>query len=284
MGGEAFALALGAAVLHAGWNVLLAGSRDSVAATGALLAFGALLLAPAALLTGAGVSSAALPFVATSAALELAYFVMLAYAYRGGELGVIYPVGRGSAPVVVLALGAIGLGVGVSWIAALGVALVAAGVLLLASRSERRVTRAMAAKVDARPNRDVLYGLAIGLAIAGYTLVDSEGLDHADPLAYLFLVAAVCAVAYCGGLVATGQGGELRVALNPRSLLTAAAVFGAYAMVLAALELAPAASVAAVRESSVVIAAVFAWLFLGEPRRLGAAALVAAGVATIALA
>lgn len=284
MGGEAFALALGAAVLHAGWNVLLAGSRDSVAATGALLAFGALLLAPAALLTGAGVSSAALPFVAASAALELAYFVMLAYAYRDGELGVIYPVGRGSAPVVVLALGAIGLGVGVSWIAALGVALVAAGVLLLASRSERRVTRAMAAKVDARPNRDVLYGLAIGLAIAGYTLVDSEGLDHADPLAYLFLVAAVCAVAYCGGLVATGQGGELRVALNPRSLLTAAAVFGAYAMVLAALELAPAASVAAVRESSVVIAAVFAWLFLGEPRRLTAAALVAAGVATIALA
>ena len=284
MGGEAFALALGAAVLHAGWNVLLAGSRDSVAATGALLAFGALLLAPAALLTGAGVSSAALPFVAASAALELAYFVMLAYAYRDGELGVIYPVGRGSAPVVVLALGAIGLGVGVSWIAALGVALVAAGVLLLASRSERRVTRAMAAKVDARRNRDVLFGLAIGLAIAGYTLVDSEGLDHADPLAYLFLVATVCAVAYCGGLVATGQGGELRKALNPRSLLTAAAVFGAYAMVLAALELAPAASVAAVRESSVVIAAVFAWLFLGEPRRLTAAALVAAGVATIALA
>jgi uncharacterized membrane protein len=133
----------------------------------------------------------------------------------------------------------------------------------------------MAAKVDARPNRDVLFGLAIGLAIAGYTLVDSEGLGHADPLAYLFLVAAVCAVAYCGGLVATGQGGELRKALNPRSLLTAAAVFGAYAMVLAALELAPAASVAAVRESSVVIVAVFAWLFLGEPRRLTATAPVA---------
>jgi drug/metabolite transporter (DMT)-like permease len=282
--GEAFALALGAAVLHAGWNVLLAGSRDSVAATGALLLFGALLLAPAALLTGAGVSLQALPFVAASAALELAYFVMLAYAYRDGELGVVYPVGRGSAPVVVLALGVVGLGMGVGWLAALGVGLVASGVLLLAFRTERRATPGMAAKVDTRHRRDVLFGLAIGLAIAGYTLVDSEGLHHADPLAYLFLVAAVCAVAYCGGLLATGQGGQLREALNPRSLLTAAAVFGAYAMVLAALELAPAASVAAVRESSVVIAAVFAWLFLGEPRRLTAAALVAAGVATIALA
>ncbi len=270
MSGEAFALALGAAVLHAGWNVLLAGARDSVAATGALLLFGALLLAPAALLTGSVVSSDALPYVAGSAALELAYFVLLAFAYRGGEMSVVYPVGRGSAPVVVLAAGAVGLGVGVSWVAALGVGLVAAGVLLLALRGDPG-------------SRDVLFGLAIGLAIAGYTLVDSEGLDHADPLAYLFLVAAVCAVAYGGGLLATGQGGALKAALNPRAALTAAAVFGAYAMVLAALELAPAASVAAVRESSVVIAAVFAWLFLGEPRRLTAAALVAAGVAAIAL-
>ena len=283
MSGEALALALGAAFLHAGWNVLLAGSRDSVAATGALLLFGALLVAPAALLTGAGVSSQALPFVAASAALELAYFVMLAYAYRDGELGVVYPVGRGSAPVVVLALGVVGLGMGVGWLAALGVGLVAAGVLLLAFGTERRLTPAMAAKVDARRGRDVLFGLAIGLAIAGYTLVDSEGLDHADPLAYLFLVAAVCAVAFCGGLIATGQGGGLRAALSARSAATAAAVFGAYAMVLAALELAPAASVAAVREASVVIAALFAWLFLGEPRRLMPAALVAAGVAAIAL-
>lgn len=284
MGGGAFALALGAAVLHAGWNVLLAGSRDSVAATGGLLLFGALLLAPAALLTGAGVSVDALPYVAGSAALELAYFVLLAYAYRDGQMGVIYPVGRGSAPVVVLAVGVLGLGMGVSVLAALGVGLVAAGVLLLArGREVLRETGARREKDGEPRRRDLLFGLAIGLAIAGYTLVDSEGLDHADPLAYLFLVAAVCAVVYNAGLLTIGQGGPLKAALNTRTALTAAAVFGAYAMVLAALELAPAASVAAVRESSVVIAAVFAWLFLGEPRRLAAAALVAAGVAAIAL-
>jgi uncharacterized membrane protein len=282
--GEAFGLALGAAFLHAGWNVLLAGSRDSVAATGALLALGALLLAPVALATGAGVSAEALPFVAASAALELAYFVLLARAYRDGELGVVYPVARGSAPVVVLALGAIGLGKAVSPLAALGVGLVAAGVLLLAARRpERRVSSLGGQQVDTRQARDVRFGLAIGLAIAGYTLVDSEGLDHADPLAYLFLVAALCAVAYCGGLLAAGQGGQLLAALKPRAALTAAAVFGAYAMVLAALELAPAASVAAVRESSVVIAALLSWLFLAERRRLGAAVLVAAGVVAIAL-
>jgi drug/metabolite transporter (DMT)-like permease len=282
--GGAFALALGAAVLHAGWNVLLAGSRDSVATTGALLAFGTLVLAPAALLTGSGVSSEALPFVAGSAALELAYFVLLARAYRDGELGVVYPVARGSAPIVVLVLSVVGLGVGVSWIAALGVGSVASGVLLLARGTKRRVPRARRDRVGIRRDRDVFFGLGIGLAIAGYTLVDSEGLAHADPLAYLFMVTSVCAVAYCGGLMATGHGGQLKAAVNPRAALTAAAVFGAYAMVLAALELAPAASVAAVRESSVVIAALFAWLFLGEPRRLLPGALVAAGVAAIALA
>jgi uncharacterized membrane protein len=270
MSGGALGLALGAAFLHALWNVLLAGSRDSVAATGALLLFGVLLLAPAALLAG-DVSSSAIPFIAASAVLELAYFVLLARAYRGGELGVVYPVARGSAPVLVLLAAALGLGQGVSWLAAAGVVLVAAGVLHVGEpgRGERR---------------DLLFGLAIGVTIAGYTLVDSEGLDHADPLPYLFFVSALVCTAYCGALLASGGARELRAELTPRTLLTAAATVGSYAMVLAALQMAPAAPVAAVRESSIVIAALMAWLFLGEERRLGGAVVVAAGVALIGLA
>jgi drug/metabolite transporter (DMT)-like permease len=267
-------LALGAAFLHALWNVLLAGSRDSVAATGGLLLFGAALLAPVALLFG-DLSASALPFVAASAALEVLYFVLLARAYAGGELGVVYPTARGLAPVLVLAAGVFGLGRGVSVLGALGVVLVASGVLLLARRPDLRVQETLRV---GQPRRDVLLGLAIGATIAGYTLIDSEGLDHADPLPYLFLIAAVTAVAYNGGLLASGR----RPALSGRTALTAAATFGAYALVLAALELAPPAPVAAVRESSIVIAAVMAWLFLGEPRRLAPAALVAAGVALIA--
>jgi drug/metabolite transporter (DMT)-like permease len=282
MSGGALALALGAAFLHALWNVLLAGSRDSVAATGALLLFGVLLLAPAALLAG-DVSSSAIPFIAASTVLELAYFVLLARAYRGGELGVVYPVARGSAPVLVLVAAALGLGEGVSWLAALGVVLVAGGVLLLGISSVGCHKRHMG-DLDSPHSRDLVLGLAIGVAIAGYTLVDSEGLDHADPLPYLFLIAAVCAVAYNGALVLSGRAQELKAELTPTMLAAAAATFGAYAMVLAALELAPAAPVAAVRESSIVIAAVMAWLFLGEERRLGGAVIVAAGVALIGLA
>jgi drug/metabolite transporter (DMT)-like permease len=270
--GTALALVLAAALLHAGWNVMLAGARDSVVATGALLVWGTLLLAPAALVTG-GVSSSAAPYIAASAALELLYFVLLARAYRGGEVGVVYPVARGSAPVVVLALGLVGLGKGVGVLAALGVVLVAAGVLVVgAPRGEARTSV-----------RDLGFGLAIGLTIAAYTLVDSEGVEHAEPLAYLFLITAPTALLYCAALAATGRGSELRVEVaSVKSAATAAATFGAYALVLAALQLAPPAPVAAVRESSIVIAALLAWLFLGEERRLGGAVLVAAGVAAIA--
>jgi drug/metabolite transporter (DMT)-like permease len=282
MSGGALGLALGAAFLHALWNVLLAGSRDSVAATGALLLFGAVLLAPAALLVG-DVSTEALPYIAASAALEVAYFTLLARAYRGGELGVVYPVARGSAPVLVLLAAALGLGKGVSWLAAAGVLSVAAGVLTLGISSVGREKRHML-DADGPHSRDLVLGLAIGVAIAGYTLVDSEGLDHADPLPYLFLVAAGSAVAYNGALIWSGRASELRREMGGRNLLTAAASFGAYAMVLAALQMAPAAPVAAVRESSIVIAALMAWLFLGEERRLAGAVLVAAGVVAIALA
>jgi drug/metabolite transporter (DMT)-like permease len=280
MSGGAFALALGAAVLHAVWNVLLAGSRDSVAATGALLVFGVALLAPAALL-GGGVSGEAVPFIAASAVLELAYFVLLGRAYRSGQLGVVYPVARGSAPVLVLGAAAFGLGKGVSWLAAAGVLLVAAGVVLLGLTSVGCQMRHMR-DLDSPHSRDLAFGLVIGVTIAGYTLVDSEGLDHADPLPYLFLITAAVCVAYCGALIGSGKARELRAELTPRAALTAAATFGAYAMVLAALQMAPAAPVAAVRESSIVIAAVLAWLFLNEERRLGGAVLVAAGVAVIA--
>ena len=281
MSAGALGLALGAAFLHALWNVLLAGSRDSVAATGALLLFGVVLLAPAALFAG-DVSSSAVPFIAASAALELAYFVLLARAYRGGELGVVYPVARGSAPVLVLVAAAVlGLGKGVSWLAALGVVLVAGGVLTLGISSVGRQIHRIGVR-DGPHSPDLVLGVAIGVSIAGYTLVDSEGLDHADPLPYLFLIAAVSAVAYNGALVLSGRARELGAALTPTMLAAAAATFGGYAMVLAALELAPAAPVAAVRESSIVIAALMAWLFLGEERRLGGAVIVAAGVAVIA--
>jgi drug/metabolite transporter (DMT)-like permease len=125
----------------------------------------------------------------------------------------------------------------------------------------------------------VWFGLAIGLVIASYTLVDSEGVERADPIAYLALVVAPCALVY--PFVT-----KTRPDVGVRAALTAAATFGAFLMVLAAFRLAPAAPVAAVRESSVVIAALLSAVVLRErvtASRLAGAIAVAAGVAAIAL-
>jgi drug/metabolite transporter (DMT)-like permease len=271
---SAVALALGAAFLHAGWNVALAGARSTRATTAGLLVWGVALLAVPAIVT-AGVSSDAIPYIAASAVLELCYFVLLARAYDGGEVSVVYPIARGSAPVVVLVFGAIALKEDVAAGAVVGVLAVAFGVLLVGLGA----FPFRFARESALPTRDLWFGLAIGAVIASYTLIDSEGVERADPIAYLALVVLPCAVVY--PFVA-----KTRPDVGVRTALTAAATFGAFLMVLAAFRLAPAAPVAAVRESSVVIAALLAAVVLHERVdgwRLAGAVAVAAGVAAIAL-
>jgi drug/metabolite transporter (DMT)-like permease len=134
--------------------------------------------------------------------------------------------------------------------------------------------------------RDLLFGAAIAVTIAAYTLVDAEGVDRAHAPAYLFLLLAPSSVIYAAALAAGGRARAMRAEVRPRAFLTGALVVGAYGAVLAALRLADAAPVAAVRESSVVIAAFLAAVFLHErvdgARALGAAVVVA-GVAAIAL-
>jgi drug/metabolite transporter (DMT)-like permease len=268
---EALALTLAAAALHAGWNVLLRGSEDVEARTAVALGLSVLLFAPVAAATWS-VSWAAAPYIAASAACEAIYYVLLVAAYRRRELSVVYPVARGSAPVLVLLGTAVVLGRQVSAAAAIGVCLIAAGVLLV--RGVRRGTGGLA------------VALAIGCAIAAYTLIDKDGIRHADAIPYLWLVLLPVALFALTAAAARRGVPALRAQLGPAALVTAAATFGAYALVLAALRLAPAPDVAAVRETSVVVAAAMAAVFLHErvgARRLAGAAVVAAGVALLAL-
>ncbi len=269
---DALALALGAAVLHAGWNVLLRGSADVEARTAVVLGLSVLLFAPVAAATWS-VSWSVAPYVAASAAFEAAYFALLVAAYRRRELSVVYPVARGSAPLLVLLGTAIVLGRHVSPGAAAGVCLVAVGVVLV--RGVRRGAEG------------VLRALAIGCAIAGYTLVDKDGLQHAATLPYLELVLAPVAL-LAVPVVALRRGtAAIRAQFTVSTAVAAVASFGAYALVLAALRLAPAPEVAAVRETSVVIAALLAGSFLRERvgiERLAGAVSVTVGVVLIALA
>ena len=105
MSSAALALALGAAVLHAVWNLLLAGSRDVLAATAVALCSSLVIALPFALATW-GIEREAIPWLVASGALELVYFLTLTAAYQRAELSLVYPLARGGAPVLVL-LGAV---------------------------------------------------------------------------------------------------------------------------------------------------------------------------------
>jgi drug/metabolite transporter (DMT)-like permease len=271
---DAFALALGSAFLHALWNLLLARERDPEAATAVALTAAVLVFAPIAALVW-DADSGVWPFVAVTSVLQLLYFVLLSAAYDRAELSVVYPVARGLAPVLVLVIGVVGLGAGVGAPQAVGVCLVGFGVLLVRGLGGRR---------DAE---GILFGVAVASCIASYTLVDKHGVEHASPIVYLELGMAPATLGYVGLMLARRRGAErLRAAVRPAPTAAGLLSFGAYALVLAALLRAPAAPVAAVRETSVLIAAALAAPMLGERvgrERLGGAALVVAGVALIAL-
>jgi drug/metabolite transporter (DMT)-like permease len=269
----ALALALAAAALHAAWNTAVAGRRDPEAAAAALLicAIG-LFLVPAVLTWR--ISAEAWPYVIASALLHFGYFAGLAAAYSRADLSVVYPVARGVGPVVVLVVGALALGKHAGAGQAAGVMLVAIGVLLVRGPSgDLHVS-------------DLALALFVAACIGGYTLVDSYGVKHAAPVTYLELSNGGVMLLYVP-LVGKLRGpAALRRELRPQAIAAGGAAFGAYALVLTALKLAPPAAVAAVRESSVVIAAFLARGLLDEPvgpRRMAGAASVAAGIALIAL-
>ena len=129
MAPAALALALGAAVLHAGWNLLLARSRDVRAATTVALVVGVISFAPFAAFSWR-VEAAAIPWIVPSALLELVYYFLLTAAYTRSDLSLVYPIARGVAPVLVL-VGATLAGVTLGPWQALGVVLVGGGVLLV---------------------------------------------------------------------------------------------------------------------------------------------------------
>jgi drug/metabolite transporter (DMT)-like permease len=266
-------LALAAAVVHAAWNLLLSDEADTHSASAVALVVGTVVFAPVSLI-GWRLDSSVLPYVASSSVLELLYLALLATGYSVAAMSFIYPIARGSAPVLVLIISVVVLGVVASLPAEIGVVVVAGGIVLVRGL-----------RVAGRP-RDLALALSVGLCIAGYTLVDKHGIMHASPLAYLEVVFALTATVYVLAVLRVRGSAALRAAVSRRTFLAGIGFFGAYALALAALRLAPAASVAAVRESSVVMATAFLAISgrekIGAERLLGAIAVVV-GIALISL-
>jgi drug/metabolite transporter (DMT)-like permease len=268
------AAVLGAALLHAGWNALVKASPDKqldtviVAASSGVIA---LALAP----WVAAPAPAAWPWLVASIAIHIAYFALLAGAYRWGELSYAYPVMRGGGPMIVAIVGALALGEILSLQETLAIGVICLGVLGFASGAHDR--------------RATYFALGNAAVIAAYTLVDAQGVRASEGAAgyILWFFAGNGVVITAMGLA--GRGRALPQYLRrhwARGAVGGACSLAAYGIALWAMTRAPVALVAVLRETSVIFAALIGALFLREKltrRRLAATGAVMLGLVALRL-
>ncbi len=303
----AIALVLVAAVLHAGWNVLLKTSGDTLWTAVRLQAIGTAVLLPVGIAAWFANGRPAVPAEAIwlalgSAVIEAIYFVCLSAAYRRGALSLVYPLARGSAPLLAVAVGIFLLGERLAPMALVGVGCLLVGILLVA-----RPWRAI--RAAGKDQRGAIgFALATGASIAAYSAVDRLGVRLTEPWLYgsilavaatIFLAVAVVVGRRYGWLAPAPARTDADGAVATRSRTTGLgrdAVAGvlalaAYLLVLVAYSVAPLATVAPLRESGIVLAAAWGSLRLGEAvgrrdatSKIAAAALVVVGAILLAVA
>jgi uncharacterized membrane protein len=292
----ALACVLVSAVMHATWNILLktAGDPLRTATAGMITAFVVLLPVVAVgwlVLGQPAIPAQALAIGLLSGLAEVAYFVFLAAAYRRGDLSIVSPLARGSAPLLIVAIGIVVLGERLSAGAAAGVALLLVG-LLTVQRPWRLLRGAHAADRGAAG-----FAVLTGLMIATYTSLDRVGSQLIAPWLYAAILWGVSALGL--GLVDLARprvaGG--RFAAGQRSLDPRRAVVGglltlaAYLLILFALSRAEVAIVGPLREAAVLITSAYGILRLHEAvtrreigLRLAGSGMVLLGAAVLALA
>jgi drug/metabolite transporter (DMT)-like permease len=234
--GIALALVLAAAVLHAGWNRVLHGAGDRLAAAAVGAAVGAVLLLPA---TIAAPPVRVWPSALASGAAEAVYFAFLAAAYRRGELSVTYPVARGIAPFLITLGGAVVLG------QSLGAARIAGSLALgigLAVISQAGLARGRGLALT--------FAALTGITIAAYSVIDAGAVRSSNAVGYLGAVTAVQAIILLGAVRL--DTGRLRASARAGAGIGAGSV-AAYLLVLLAYQRAPASPVATLRELSILL-------------------------------
>lgn len=275
-----FAAVLFAGLLHAGWNAMIKVRLEPLLAITLISSAACLVVAPAAPFVPFPVASA-WPYIIASLVIHAGYYYGLAQAYRAGDLGHMYPIARGSAPLMT-ALGAfVLLGESPGWRGTLGVLILTAGIMLLALKGGRA-----GAAFD---RRAVSFALLTAVTIAAYTLVDGVGARQGpEPLAYIYwLLLTDGLMMLLFGIVYFGREG-FRQPLRTWALLAVAGIMSmaAYAIAIWAMSQAPIALVAALRETSVMFAALIGIVVLREPvvpMRLVAAVVVMVGMVLVRL-
>jgi drug/metabolite transporter (DMT)-like permease len=275
-----FLAVLFAALCHAGWNALIKVGLDPLSTT-TLISIGsgvvALLLLPFAGLP----AWAAWPWLIGSVVIHLFYFASLIEAYRTGDLGQVYPIARGSAPLMTATVTTLFIGEKLSLIGWGGIVALVAGVFLFSVHGGRDL-----AKID---RRAVGFALITALTICSYSVIDGIGGRLAgDPNAYsLWLFVGIALVMLPYALYRDGR--DVIPAMQiywRRGFAGGALQVLSYSIAVWAMTVAPIAIVATLRETSVLFGAAIAVVVLKEPLRavrIGAALLIVCGLVLIRL-
>ena len=271
-----FVSVLCAAFMHAGWNALVKAGSDRlmsitiISVWSAVLAFPLLLLVPTP-------PAAAWPWLGASIAFHTVYKLLLARAYRLGDMGQVYPIARGSAPLLTALLMTYAFNEVLTPVAAIGIFLLVIGVWLMSVRGGRDSATIQTTAVG--------YALATAVLISLYTITDGQGARiGASALSYAIWLFVFDGLAI---LIATGWIRGPKPVLQTIQRAWRIGAFGAlmsmgsYGIALWAMRQAPIASVAALRETSVLFAAMISFVVLKEslsPWRITSALLIVSGV------
>ncbi|MGH9113915.1 MAG: EamA family transporter [Acidimicrobiales bacterium] len=262
-------LALGAAALHATWNLLIKTSTDRLLAAWGQLLAGGLLFAPALVATGMPDPSA-LPWLGASVLVHIGYVGALTRAYDNGDFSFAYPASRGGGALVAAAAGVVLLGDDLPGRAWIGVLVVMGG---LASTVGRQVTHLTGG-----------WTSITAVTIGTYTTLDAIGARRSSGFSYGITLTLTAGIVLSIGLAARGRARDMCAAAGAdwcRYLVGGACATLAYSMILTAIRLAPVGYVATLRESSTVLGTAAGWLLLHEglgPRRIMSAGYVSAGL------
>jgi drug/metabolite transporter (DMT)-like permease len=282
-------LVLVAAVCHSTWNVLLKNEPRRLEMQSGALAVAVLLASPVLFVYPVGaVSGEGWALVLLSALFETAYVFSLTAAYATGDLALVYPVARGTAPLVVAPLAIVIFGERLPASGVLGIVLVVAGIYASHVGAVRATSGPTEAPGGAQGRTALALAVLTGTMTAGYSLVNRAGVRTMPVLLYGVLVIGLNAVLV---LIARGFQGGLRVSLRRdapwgRIVVVALLMMTAYLAVLAAMTMAPVSYVVAARETSIVVTVALSALVLREPpswpRVIGALATLA-GLVVLAL-
>jgi uncharacterized membrane protein len=291
-------LLIGAAILHAGWNILLKTAEDPLRMAGRGMVVGAGVLIPAAVVGWLVVGRPQIPTEAwilalVSGLIEALYFALLSAAYARGDLSLVYPIARGTAPVLAVAIGIVFLGERLGLVAAVGVALLLAGILSL---QRPWMILGRPSGMTPRARQAAWLAVATGVAIAAYSAVDRIGVQLVAPWLYAALIWGFTAVFLVGGIAIVDRrsrrdhGLPAAVTGWGRAAVGGLVTVAAYLLVLVAFAHAPLSAVAPVRESAIVLVSGWGSFRLGEAAtrrkavaRLAAAAVIVVGAILLAL-